>query len=102
MHKDAYKLAMDTLGSNPVSNTLTDPALLPANDLSISEPPKYDHNASQSVKVKGYPVNDAGGMQVLDATQHLVEQVGQPLVVQLHLDDLAQVGVHQLHHQVPG
>lgn len=47
-----------------------------------------------------YPVNDASSMEVFDTTQHLVEQVGQPLVVQLHLNDLAQVRIHQLHHQV--
>lgn len=46
-------------------------------------------------------MNDAGSVQVLDTTQHLIEQVGQPLVIQLHLNDLAQVGIHQLHHQVP-
>ncbi len=46
-------------------------------------------------------MNDAGGVEVLDAAEHLVEQVGHPLVVQVHLDHLTQVGVHQLHHQVP-
>lgn len=46
-------------------------------------------------------MNDASGMQVFDTTQHLIEQIGQPLMVQLHLNDLAQVGIHQLHHQVP-
>lgn len=48
-----------------------------------------------------HPVYDAGRVQMFDATQHLVEQVGHPLVVQLHLNHLAQVGVHQLHHKVP-
>lgn len=71
---------------------------------------------------------DSGRVQMLDAAQHLVQQVRHPLVVQVHLDkrdmevicyldiseicktiakklfphlyDLAQVGVHQLHHQV--
>lgn len=47
-----------------------------------------------------HPVYDAGRVQMFDATQHLVEQVGHPLVVQLHLNHLAQVGVHQLHHKV--
>lgn len=47
-----------------------------------------------------YPVNDAGRVEVFDTTQHLIEQIGQPLVVQLHLYDLAQVGIHQLHHQI--
>lgn len=54
-----------------------------------------------SAKPASHPVYDAGGVQVLNSAQHLVEQVGQPLVVQLHLDHLAEVGVHQLHHQVP-
>lgn len=45
-------------------------------------------------------MNDAGGMEVLDATEELVEEVGHALVIEVHLDDLAQVGVHQLHHQV--
>lgn len=39
-------------------------------------------------------------MQMLDAAEHLVEQVAHPLVVQVHLYHLAEVGVHQLHHQV--
>lgn len=47
-----------------------------------------------------YPVYDAGSMQVFDATEHLIKQVGESLVVQLHLDDLAQVRIHQLHHQI--
>jgi len=36
-----------------------------------------------------YPVNNAGGVQVLDAAQHLVEQIGHAFVVQVHLDHLA-------------
>ena len=48
-----------------------------------------------------YPVYDAGGVQVFDSAQHLVEQVGQPLVVQLHLNHLAEVSIHQLHHEIP-
>ena len=39
-------------------------------------------------------------MQMFDAAQQLVEQVRHPLVIQLHLDHLTQVGIHQLHHQV--
>ena len=49
-----------------------------------------------------HPVNDTGRVEVLDATEHLVEEVGHALVVEVHLDDLTQVGVHQLHHQVSG
>ena len=45
-------------------------------------------------------MNDTGRVEMLDAAQHLVQQVGHPLVVQVHLDDLAQVGVHELHDQV--
>lgn len=47
-----------------------------------------------------HPVNDAGRVQMFDAAQHLIEQVGHPLMVQLHLYHLAQVGIHQLHHKV--
>lgn len=37
---------------------------------------------------------------MLDAAQHLIQQVGHPFVVKLHLDDLAEVGIHELHHYV--
>lgn len=46
------------------------------------------------------PMNDPGGMKVFDAAEHLVEKVGHAFVVQVHLDHLAEVGVHQLHDQV--
>lgn len=46
-------------------------------------------------------MDDAGRVEVLDAAEQLVEQVGHALVVELHLDHLTQVRVHQLHHQVP-
>ena len=45
-------------------------------------------------------MDDAGEVEVLDAAEHLVEEVGHALVVQVHVDHLAQVGVHQLHHDV--
>lgn len=45
-------------------------------------------------------MDDPSRVEVFDAAQHLIEQIGQPLVVQLHLNDLAQVGIHQLHNQV--
>lgn len=45
-------------------------------------------------------MNDASGVEVFYTAQHLVEEVGQPLVIQLHLYDLTQVGVHQLHDQI--
>ena len=47
------------------------------------------------------PVYDARCMQVFDTTQHLIKQVRQTLVVQLHLNHLTQVSIHQLHHQIP-
>ena len=35
-----------------------------------------------------HPVNDSGKVEVLDTTEHLVEKVGHPLVVQVQIDDL--------------
>lgn len=52
--------------------------------------------------LSSHPVDDASGVQVSDATEDLVEQVGHPLMVQVHVDHLAQAGIHQLHHQIPG
>ena len=37
-------------------------------------------------------MDDAGQVEVLDAAEHLVEQVGHPLVVQVHVDHLAEGG----------
>lgn len=48
-----------------------------------------------------YPVNDASGVQVPDATEDLVEQIGHPLMIQVHVNHLAQAGIHQLHHKIP-
>lgn len=45
-------------------------------------------------------MNDASGVEVFYTAQHLVQEVGQPLMIQLHLYDLTQVGVHQLHDQI--
>lgn len=36
-----------------------------------------------------------------DATEDLVEQVGHPFMIQVHVDHLAKAGIHQLHHQIP-
>lgn len=47
-----------------------------------------------------HPMNNASGVQVLDAAQHLVEKIRHTLVIQIHLDHLTQVRVHELHHQV--
>lgn len=41
-----------------------------------------------------HPVDDTSGVQVSDATEDLVEQVGHPLMVQVHVDHLAQTGIH--------
>lgn len=46
------------------------------------------------------PVYDASRVEVLDSTQHLVEEVGHAFMVQVHLYHLAQVSIHQLHHKV--
>lgn len=46
------------------------------------------------------PVDYARRVEVLYAAEHLVEQVRHALVVQVHLYHLAEVGVHELHHQV--
>lgn len=40
-------------------------------------------------------------MQMPNATEDLVEEIGHPLMVQVHVYNLAQAGVHQLHHQIP-
>ena len=37
---------------------------------------------------------------MFDAAEHLVEEVGHPLVVQVHVDDLAEIRVHELHDDV--
>lgn len=45
-------------------------------------------------------MDDAGLVEVVDAAEHLVEKEAHPLVVELHVDDLTEVGVHELHAQV--
>jgi hypothetical protein len=37
---------------------------------------------------------------MLDAAQHLIEQVGHSLVVEVHLYNLTQVRVHKLHNEI--
>lgn len=39
-------------------------------------------------------------MKMLDATKHLIEQIGDAFVIKLHLNDLTQIGIHQFHDQV--
>lgn len=58
-------------------------------------------NPQCSDSLRRYPVNDAGRVQMPDATEDLVEEIGHPLMVQVHVYNLAQAGVHQLHHQIP-
>lgn len=48
-----------------------------------------------------YPVDYASRVQVSDATEDLIEQIRYPLMVQVHVDHLAQAGIHQLHYQIP-
>jgi hypothetical protein len=45
-------------------------------------------------------VDDACGVEVLDPAEHLVQQVRHPLVVEVHVNDLPQIRIHQLHHQI--
>lgn len=45
-------------------------------------------------------MDDPCRVEVFNSTQHLVQQIGQPLVIKLHLNDLAKVGIHQLHYKV--
>lgn len=45
-------------------------------------------------------MNNTGRMQMLDSAQHLVQQIRHSFMVEVHLNDLAKIGVHQLHHQV--
>ncbi len=47
-----------------------------------------------------YPVDYAGQMEVFDTAEHLIEQVRHPLVIQIHLNHLTEVGIHQLHDQI--
>jgi hypothetical protein len=45
-------------------------------------------------------MHNACRVEVLDAAQHLIQQERQPTVVEGHLDDFAQIRVHQLHDQI--
>lgn len=53
-----------------------------------------------SVKNCSYTVDYPSFVQMVDPAQHLVEQEGHPLVVQLHFDHLAEIGIHVLHDEV--
>jgi len=37
---------------------------------------------------------------MLDSTEHLVQEIRHSLMVQVHLYDLTQIGVHEFHHKV--
>lgn len=56
--------------------------------------------ASCDAVVCCYPVNDASRVQMPDATEDLVQEIRHPFMVQVHVDDLTQVCIHQLHHKV--
>lgn len=45
-------------------------------------------------------MNNASCMEMLNAAKHLIEQIRKAFVVQIHLNDLAQIRVHQFHHNV--
>jgi hypothetical protein len=45
-------------------------------------------------------MNDSSTMQMLNSTQHLIKQIGNALMVEFHLNNLAQVRVHKLHDQI--
>lgn len=42
----------------------------------------------------------SSGVQMLDTAKHLVEKIRHAFVIEIHLDNLAQIGVHQLHDQI--
>ena len=42
----------------------------------------------------GSPVDDAGEVEVLDAAEHLVEQIWHSFMIQIHIDHLTEVGIH--------
>lgn len=81
-----YKLIIDTDKTKQTSNYYLD----------------WDVNYVTKIRkyqcLKNYPVNNASRVQVSDATENLVEQVGHPLMVQVHVDHLTEAGIHQLHH----
>ena len=39
-------------------------------------------------------------MKMLDSAQHLIEKVGHAFVIQVHLNHLAEICIHQLHDEV--
>lgn len=52
--------------------------------------------------IRGFqvPVDYSSTVKMSDAAEHLVEQIGESLVVQIHLDHLAKVRIHQFHYDV--
>lgn len=49
-----------------------------------------------------YPVDDAGLVEMSDAAEHLVEEVGEALVVEVHLDHLKRGRLLGRGHALPG
>ncbi len=45
-------------------------------------------------------MNNAGCMQITNTAQHLIEQIGHAFVIEVHLNNLTQIRVHQFHHYV--
>lgn len=45
-------------------------------------------------------MNYSRRMQMFDAAQHLIEQVGHSLMIEIHLNNLAQVRIHELHDEI--
>ena len=45
-------------------------------------------------------MDDASGMKMFDSTQHLIEKIGDSFMIQIHLNHLTEIGIHQFHHNV--
>lgn len=39
-------------------------------------------------------------MKMFDTTQHLIKKIGHSFMVQLHLNHLAEICIHEFHHYV--
>ncbi len=45
-------------------------------------------------------MNDAGSVKMANAAQHLIEQIAHSLMVEIHLNHLTQIRIHQFHDDV--
>lgn len=45
-------------------------------------------------------MDNTSRMQMLDPAEHLIQQITHALMVQIHLDNLTQVGVHKFHDEI--